>query len=337
MKKVSSRRRSSKKKTATPKKAVYPVKNWTAYDQALVQRGSLTVWLSEEAIDGWSYTGPTQRGAQFEYSDLAIETALTFRKLFHLPLRQTEGFIRSLLERMDLDLDAPDHTTLVRRQPGLTIDLPVHATTSPRDVVVDSTGLKVSGEGEWKTRQHGWNTRRTWRKLHLNFDADTGEIVAETWTEAGTDDASQVRPMQAQIPGEVARFYADGAYDRWKVHYALADPYPSGQDPPIASVIPPRRDAQVRKAKRRYRHIEARNQRVQAIEKKGRKPWKQESGYHRRSLAETGIFRYKVILGPKLQARSWPGQQTEARIGCSTLNRMIHLGKPDSYKVEVEG
>ena len=103
MKKVSSRRRSSKKKTATPKKAVYPVKNWTVYDQALVQRGSLTVWLSEEAIDGWSYTGPTQRGAQFEYSDLAIETALTFRKLFHLPLRQTEGFIRSLLERMDLD------------------------------------------------------------------------------------------------------------------------------------------------------------------------------------------------------------------------------------------
>ena len=98
MKKVSSRRRSSKKKTTTPKKAVYPVKNWTVYDQALVQRGSLTVWLSEEAIDGWSYTGPTQRGAQFEYSDLAIETALTFRKLFHLPLRQTEGFIRSLLE-----------------------------------------------------------------------------------------------------------------------------------------------------------------------------------------------------------------------------------------------
>ena len=329
MEKVSSRRRSSKKK------AVYPVKNWTAYDQALVQRGSLTVWLSEEAIDGWSYTGPTQRGAQFEYSDLAIETALTFRKLFHLPLRQTEGFIRSLLELMDLDLDAPDHTTLVRRQPGLTIDLPVHATTSPRDVVVDSTGLKVYGEGEWKTRQHGWSTRRTWRKLHLSFDADTGEIVAETLTEAGTDDASQVRPMQAQIPGEVARFYADGAYDRWKVHYALA--YPSGQDPPIASVIPPRRDAQVRKAKRRYRHIEARNQRVQAIEKKGRKPWKQESGYHRRSLAETGIFRYKVILGPKLQARSWPGQQTEARIGCSSLNRIIHRGKPDSYKVEVEG
>ncbi len=148
MKKVSSRRRSSKKKTATPKKAVYPVKNWTAYDQALVQRGRLTVWLSEEAIDGWSYTGPTQRGAQFEYSDLAIETALTFRKLFHLPLRQTEGFIRSLLERMDLDLDAPDHTTLVRRQPGLTIDLPVHVRTSPRDVVVDSTGLKGYGEGE---------------------------------------------------------------------------------------------------------------------------------------------------------------------------------------------
>lgn len=127
--------------------------------------------------------------------------------------------------------------------------------------------------------------------------------------------------------------YGDGAYDRWKVHHALA--YPLGQDTPIESVIPPRRDGRLRKAKRRYRHIEARNQRLQAVWRKGRKRWKRESGYHRRSLAETGMFRYKVILGSKLQARSWEGQHVEARIGCAILNRMIHLGKPESYKVEV--
>ena len=334
MKKVSSRRSSGKKASASQKKTVYRVKNWATYDQALVQRGSLTVWLSDEAIEGWGYTGPPQRGAQFVYSDLAIETTLTFRKLFRLALRPSEGFVQSLLDLMDVPLSAPDHTTLSRRQKGLSVDLPVQSSDRPRHLVVDSTGLKVYGEGEWKTRQHGWTQRRTWRKLHLGIDADAGEITAETLTEAGTDDASQVKELLAQTPGHVARFYGDGAYDRWKVHYPLA--YPSGQDDPIESVIPPRRDAQIRKAKRHYRHIEARNQRVQDIDHKGRKRWKRESGYHRRSLAETGMFRFKVILGSKLQARSWEGQQVEARIGCAILNRMIHLGKPQAYKVEVD-
>ena len=215
MKKVSSRRPSGKKSFASQKKVVYRVKNWSAYDQALVQRGSLTVWLSEEALDSWGYGGPTQRGAQFVYADLAIETALTFRKLFRLPLRQTEGFVQSLLGLMGLPLSAPDHTTLSRRQKGLTVDLPVRPCDQPRHLVVDSTGLKLYGEGEWKTRQHGWTKRRTWRKLHLGIDADTGEVVAETLTEAGTDDASQVKPMLAQTPGEVARLSGDGAYDRW--------------------------------------------------------------------------------------------------------------------------
>ena len=210
MKKVSSRRRSSKKNTGSQKKTVYRVKNWAAYDKALVQRGSLTVWLSEEALDGWRYTGPTQRGAQFLYSDLAIETALTFRKLFRLPLRQTEGFVQSLLDLMDVPLRAPDHTTLSRRQTGLTVDLPVQPSDQPRHLVVDSTGLKLYGEGEWKTRQHGWTRRRTWRKLHLGIDADTGEVTAETLTDAGTDDASQVKPMLAQTPGEVDRVYGQG-------------------------------------------------------------------------------------------------------------------------------
>ena len=190
MKKVSSRRPSGKKSFASQKKVVYRVKNWSAYDQALVQRGSLTVWLSEEALDSWGYAGPTQRGAQFVYADLAIETALIFRKLFHLPLRQTEGFVQSLLGMMGLPLNAPDHTTFSRRQKGLAVNLPVHPSDRPRHLMVDSTGLKLYGEGEWKTRQHGWTKRRTWRKLHLGIDADTGEVVAQTLTQAATDDAS---------------------------------------------------------------------------------------------------------------------------------------------------
>ena len=287
-KKISSRRSSSKQKTRSPKKTIYRVRNWSTYNQALINRGNLTVWLSEEALSGWRYQGPTQRGGQFFYSDLAIETTLTLRKLFDLGLRQSQGLVRSLFVLMDLDLKAPNYSTLSRRQAALQIELPVRSKEEPIHLVVDSSGLKIFGEGEWKVRQPGWTQRRTWRKLHLGINAHTQEIVAQTLTTASKDDASQVR-----------------------------------------------RDGQQRKAKRRYRHIEARNQRLQAIEKKGRKRWKQDSGYHRRSLAETGVFRFKGILSSQLRARCGAGQQTEARIGCAILNRMLHLGKPETYKVEI--
>lgn len=333
MKKISSRPSSGKKASVSKKKVIYRVKNWAVYDHALVQRGRLDVWVSEEILDAWQYTGPSQRGAQFYYSDLAIETALTIRTLFKLPLRQTEGFVQSLLDLLGLPLEAPDHTTLSRRQKGLPIDLGVQSSKKPRHLVVDSTGLKLYGEGEWNVRQHGWTKRRIWRKLHLGTDAETGEITAETLTEASVDDASQVRPILRQTEAEVARFYGDGAYDRWRVHYALAYP-PSGVWPPIEAVIPPRRDAAIHTAKRRHRHIEARNERVGKIGRQGRKRWKRESGYHRRNLAESSMARYKRILGPQLMARSWSGQQTEARIGCRILNRMIQLGKPETVRVE---
>jgi len=333
MKKVSSGRASGKSSGAAEKKIVYRVTNWSAYEQGLIQRGRLDVWVSEDVLDAWRYTGPPQQGAQFYYSDLAIETALTIRKLFKLPLRQTEGFVQSLLDLLGLALEAPDHTTLSRRQEGLPIDLGVQPSRKRRHLVVDSTGLKLYGEGEWQVREHGWTKRRTWRKLHLGTDAETGEITAETLTEASVDDASQVRPILAQTEGEVARFYGDGAYDRWRVHYALAYP-PSDTSPPIEAVIPPRRDAALRTAKQRYRHLEARNERVCKIRRQGRKRWKRESGYHRRSVAESSMARYKRILGPQLMARSWPAQQTEARIGCAILNRMIQLGKSETVRVE---
>jgi len=332
-KKISPRRSSGKKKTRSPKKTTYRVKNWSTYNQALIDRGRLTVWLTEEALFGWRYQGPTQRGAQFFYSGLAIETTLTLGKLFDLGLRQSQGLVTSLFALMKVDLKAPSYSTLSRRQADLEIDLPVRSKEEPIHLVVDSSGLKIFGEGEWKVRQQGWSQRRTWRKLHLGIDADTGEIVAQTLTMASRDDASQLKPMLEQISGEIASCAGDGAYDRWSVHHLLA--YPPGQEAPIESVIPPRCDAQLRKAKRRYRHIEARNQRVQTLWKKGRKRWKRDCGYHRRSLAETGVFRFKSILSPRLRARKWAGQQIEARIGCCILNRMIHLGKPESYKIEI--
>lgn len=343
MKKIAAPRSSSKKspsgkakgkgKGKTKTKTLYRLKNWAAYNQALIGRGQITLWLSEEALATWRYAGPPQRGAQFYYSDLAIETTLTLGKLFHLPLRQSQGLVQSLLKLMHTDLEAPTYSTLSRRQGRLEVILPVKSKGEGLHVVVDSSGLKIYGEGEWCTRAYGQSYRRTWRKLHLCIDTETGEIVAQTLTLAGVDDASQVKLLLEQIEGRVDRLGGDGAYDGWSVLHTLA--YPGGQSTPIEGVIPPQRNARLRKAKRRYRHIEARNQRVEDIQRWGRKKWKRQSGYHRRSLAETGVWRFKSIVGPTLRSRKISNQQVEARIGCSILNRMIHLGKPQSYKVEI--
>jgi len=324
---VSSKRSPGKK----PPSVVYRVGNWSAYNQALKQRGSLTVWFSTEAVAAWSYQGPPQRGAQFQYSDLAIETALTLRLIYHLSLRQTEGFVESVLALMGLSLSAPDYSTLSRRHGSLPIALPIRSAHAPIHVVVDSSGLKVYGEGEWKVRQHGWSQRRTWRKLHLGINEATGEIVAETLTPHKVDDASQIEPLLEQIDEDVESLGGDGAYDKQKVFEILADP-PQGR--PIRPVIALRKDAKIHQHGNTKAPPLARDEIIRAIRRKGRKGWKKASGYHRRSLAETQMYRDKQLIGDKRRARILTNQQVETRLGCAILNRMTHLGKPASYKVE---
>ena len=190
---------------------VYRVRNGAAYDAGLKQRGSRTLGLSPQAIKAWYYQGPTRRGSSYTYSALAIQTALMLRLLYPLPVRQTEGFLRSILEWMGVAFAVPDHTMLSRRQADLKVALPVQARHEPMHLVVDATGLKVSGEGEWKVRQHGWRKRRPWRKWHIGVLEATGEIVAQTLTSAGWDDASQVAPLLDPVPTPVQTFTADGA------------------------------------------------------------------------------------------------------------------------------
>jgi hypothetical protein len=309
----------------------YRVRNWSEYNEALRQRGNLTVWFSQEAIEKWYYDGPPQQGAQFEYSDVAIETALTFRSLFRLPFRQTEGFVRSLIELMGLALQTPDYSILCRRQGALQVDLAVRHTSEPVHVVVDSTGAKVFGEGEWKVRQHGWSKHRTWRKLHLCVDEATVEILASTLTTNATHDAHQVVPLLEQIDRPVTAFGGDGSYDKWGVYDALVDP--PGQDTSIVPVIPPQHNARITQHGNSRKPPLPRDEAIRAIRKIGRKRWKAENGYHRRSLAETAMSRYKMIFGPTLLAHTFERQQVEARTNCAILNRMVHLGMPESYKV----
>jgi transposase len=310
------------------KKTTYRIRNWGEYNKALKQRGSLTVWVSEEALQHWTTQEKTgQAGASPTYTDLAIETMATVQAVYHLAGRQTQGFLQSLFGLMKIALGVPDHSTLSRRRGALTVVLPVRETNAARHLVIDSTGVKVFGEGEWKVRQHGVSKRRTWRKLHLCVDAATLEIVAVC---ASTNDVSDGEMLPRLLDGlraeEVAQVSADGAYDQRQCYDAI-------NQVKAKAAIPPRRGARIWQHGNSTQERHVRDENLRAIRQRGRKKWKQESGYHRRSLAETSVFRYKAICGEKLQTRKLENQFKEMFIKCALLNRMTHLGMPDSYQV----
>ena len=306
-----------------PKKARYHLRNWNAYNQALVQRGSLTIWFDEAAIQAWLRNERAgQVGSPSTYADTAIMCALTLKAVDHLKLRQTEGFVRSLLQLMAIDLPVPDYTTLSRRASDLAVPLLRQECMEPIHRVVDATGLKVYGEGEWKVRQHGYTKRRTWRKVHLGVDEATGEIVAQATTTSSTSDKAMLPEILDQVDDPIKQVSADGGYDYQTCYEAIAE---QGAQ----ATIPPRENAVLND-----RPVwQARNATIARIEEIGRKAWKEECGYHRRSLAETTMFRMKTIFGDDLQSRQDEGQKTEVAIRCAALNRMTHLGMPDSYRV----
>lgn len=303
-------------------KPQYRIRNWNAYDAALKQRGSLTFWIDQEVLAGWVNTDKTgKRGASRTYSDLAIATMSTMGSVMHLRGRQTEGFMTSLFQLMKVDLPVPDHSTVCRRLGKLSIDLPVIEGTGPRHVVIDSTGVKVYGEGEWKVRQHGYSKRRTWRKLHLGVDESTGEILAAVVSTNNVSDDEAFGDLLEGIEGEIEAVSADGAYDKRKCYDAI-------EERGAQAHIPPREDAQYWD---KEGETHARNQTLNRIEAVGRAEWKRESGYHRRSLAETMMFRFKTIFGDTCSRRTFDNQATELLLACAALNRMTHLGMPDSY------
>jgi hypothetical protein len=318
---------SNTKKTRSRQKELYRVRNWSEYDRALVQRGSLTVWVSDDFEKTWFYCGPTQRGSQFDYSAQAIEVMLTMKNVYHLPNRATEGFIRSLFALLAITLSVPDHTTISRRGKTLKVCLPKRARGN-LDIVMDSTGLKIYGEGEWKVRTHGKSKRRTWRKLHLSVDRKSGEIQAAELTEAGISDDTKAEAMLIQIEQPINSLAADGSYDKRCVYKSLHKHAPAAK-----VLIPPRKDARIWQHGNTKAERLKRDENLRYIRKHGRTAWKHDSGYHGRSLAETAMFRIKTIFGDQLSARLLETQTTQALIRCAALNKMTHLGMPVSYKV----
>jgi IS5 family transposase len=310
---------------SAPKKAVYRIRNWKQYNEALVRRGSLTLWVDQAALVAWRYQGPTRQGAQFQYSDSAIECLLTLRAVYHLTLRATEGFAQSLFGLMGLELAVPDYSTLCRRAKTLRITLPKKA-EGPLHLILDSTGLKVYGEGEWKVRQHGYSKRRTWLKLHLAVDPETHEIQAAIVSEPGVTDAEAVPDLLRQVDNPVEAAGADGAYDQQIVYDAL-------ERRGARAVIPPRRDAKIRRHGNTAGPRHDRDENLRRIRKIGRKAWKEESGYHVRSLGETAMSRMKTMFGPGVSSRADDQRATEVGIRCRAMNIMTHQGMPQSERM----
>jgi hypothetical protein len=279
------------------------VTNWPAYDASLRQRGSLTVWFTEEAIAAWRAEPRTTRGGQPWYSELAILTALTLKAVFRLALRQTEGLIGSLMRLLGLDLPVPDHTTLSRRAATLEVPRPrsgnadAGRNAEPVHLLVDSTGLKLCGAGEWLVEKHGTKMRRSWKTLHLGVDADTGQIVAAVVTGCEADDGAQVGPLLDQVTGPVASVTGDGAYDQDGVYTSVGERHPEA-----AVVVPPRATAVPSQTAesaptQRDRHL-------QLIAERGRRAWQRASGYTKRARAETAISRFKRVIGDELRSHT---------------------------------
>lgn len=307
-------------------KEKYRITNWAAYNEALVNRGSITIYFAQEAIVGWYDDGPAQRGAQFEYSDLCIETLLMLKSVFKLAYRQTQGFAKSLLQMMQLDLCVPSYSQIQRRAKKLNIEAYKVPSGGSIDIVIDSTGLKVYGEGEWKVRKHGAGKRRTWRKLHLGCDPKTGFIHCATLTENSQNDASQLTPLVDQVEPEINDACLDGAYDTEECWDQLLDRT-------INPVIPPRRNAVEWYLEQEGDLAEyPRNKAIQEIDQVGRENWKINHGYHRRSLSETAMFRFKTIFTGTLYSRTMETQQTETAIKIKALNIMTAQGMPVSIK-----
>jgi hypothetical protein len=302
------------------------VTNWAEYDAALRQRGSLTIWFTEEAIAAWRAEPRRTRGGQPHYSALAIRTALTLRAVFRLALRQTEGLIGSILHLLGLDLAVPDHSTLSRRAETPEVAKPYPSSRGPVHLLVDSTGLRLCGPGEWLIEKHGTRRRRSWRKLHIGVDAETGQILVSELTASDVDDGSQVELLLDQIAAPLASFTGDGAYDQAGVYDTVGKHYPDAE-----VIVPPRSTAVLSEdgetaPTQRDRHL-------QSIAEHGRIGWQKASGYTRRALVEAAIDRLNRVIGAALRSRTDRRRKTEVAIAIAALNRMLELGRPKSVRI----
>jgi hypothetical protein len=303
----------------------YRIRNWQQYNKALVNRGRVTIWVEESTAKWYETKVSKTRGRPKNYSDDAILCALLLRSVYHLPLRNVEGFLLWIFEVMRLSLSVPCYTQICRRSGELGQQIEKLGKRKPTDIVFDSSGLKVYGEGEWKVRQHGKSKRRTWRKIHLAVCPDSHEIITGYLGENSEADCEVIPKIKEALPRSVKRGYGDGAYDK--------DPcYRSFQEAGITPIIPPQRGAVLHELSKEP-WMKDRNDAIRAIaglgnDDEARKIWKKLTGYHRRSLGETSFYRWKTIFGGELRSRKMSNQRGEVYAKSIALNKMTRLGMP---------
>lgn len=311
----------STKDTSKHSKKKYRVKNWKKYNTSLIERGSLTLWIPDDVEHIWYTEG---KGI---YTDSAIEIMLTLKALYKLPLRGLQGLVVSIFGLLHLPLDVPNYSTVSRRakKPGVSLKKQAKGHIN---LILDSTGGKVFGEGEWKVRKHGWSKRRTWTKIHIGTDSD-GEIRVAVTTENNVHDSTVIDDALAQEESTIDGFWGDGAYDAAPVYMSLV-----GRE--VSHIhIPPRKGAKVRIHGNTNALPYVRDENIRAIRKSSRAEWKQSTGYHTRSHIENTMFRYKTNFGERFSFRNKDSQHTEVMVKCNILNTFLALGMPESYIVSV--
>lgn len=308
-------------------KKSYHVQNWREYEAGLRNRGSLTVWLglSDGKLANWDAkrTVNRQGGRPRKYSNHAIETAVTLSMVFHLPSRQTEGFMRSLFDLLNLANDVPDHTTICRRKAKLgKKSLTAGQGTKPVHILIDSSGLKVH-VGQLRSPPKN----RDYRKLHLAVDETSGEVLACDLTSKVARDAARVPSLVGSVGRPIASARADSAYDKRVVYDAL-EHHRAERSPRV--LIPPQKGAQVAPQSATVRE---RNRTIRLQARLGKQSWHIMSGYSKRAKVEATFSRYKQIFGPVMRARRLVSQRIEARIACNILNQMTALGMPNGQMI----
>ena len=293
------------------------VTNWPEYNRALTQRGSITFWVDESAIEAWTCTKHHgKRGRGFQFSDVAIETALIVKGVFSLPLRSLQGFIDSIFSLMNVPLRSPNYSSISKRAKTVEIKYRNPSRGAIRHIAIDSTGLKVFGEGEWKVKKHGSEKRRTWRKLHLAVEVDTHEIISAEMTLVNVGDSEVLPTLLNPLRRRISEVSGDGAYDTKECHKVL-------KQKKIKPLIPPRKNAGLWEAGH------PRNVAVTALKAGELKQWKADTGYHDRSLSETAMYRYKTLTSGTLSLRSYNAQVGEVYANVKAINKVIRLGMPE--------
>lgn len=317
--------KAKRNKERTKQKIAYKVTNWKDYNQALKQRGSLTVWLSDDLEENWlaSSAAESKRGRPFVYSQTCINLILTLRHLFILALRQVIGFVESLFVLLGKILPIPEFSRLSKRAAQALSSLTLPSLQEPTHLVIDSTGLKVFGEKEWLQTKHGKQyVRKVWRKLHIGVESG-GYIVARVLTDHHTDDRTCVEEILKQSGvSYITDMLADGGYDSHKIYEEL-------EKKKITPVIPPPSQAVINNTA----NLSKRDQAVKYIQEKGYWAWYYKNNVGRRNQVENTFYRLKTIFGRKLHSRAIPNQDAESAFLCTMLNKMTELGMPKSAKV----